>query len=85
MRESGETFKKGGAWVAAARCYAQIGEKEEALTLLENCYQHRCSSLATLKAAPDFEVLQQEPRSQGLAVKGRPDVSVRQRVALLPR
>jgi TolB-like protein/tetratricopeptide (TPR) repeat protein len=69
LRESGENFKKGGALVEAARCYAQIGEKDEALALLENCYQHRCSSLATLKAEPDFEVLQQEPRFQDLLRK----------------
>jgi tetratricopeptide (TPR) repeat protein len=69
LRESGEDFKKNGALVEAARCYAQIGEKEEALHLLEMCYQHRCSSMPTLKAEPDFEVLQQESRFQDLLRK----------------
>jgi TolB-like protein/DNA-binding winged helix-turn-helix (wHTH) protein/tetratricopeptide (TPR) repeat protein len=69
LRDSGENFKKGGALVEAARCYAQIGDKQQALTLLEDCYQHRCSSLATLKAEPDFEVLQREPRFQSLLQK----------------
>jgi len=55
--------------VEAARCYAQVGEKQEALTLLEDCYEHRCSSMATLKAEPDFEALQQEPRFQELLRK----------------
>ena len=66
LRESGETFKKGGALVEAARCYAQIGEKEEALVLLESCYERRCSSLITIKVEPDFDVLQQEARFQQL-------------------
>ena len=66
MRESGEVFKKGGALVEAARCYAQIGEKSEALALLEDCYERRCSSVVTLKAEPDFDVLQSEARFQSL-------------------
>jgi TolB-like protein/DNA-binding winged helix-turn-helix (wHTH) protein/tetratricopeptide (TPR) repeat protein len=69
LRGSGETFKKAGALVEAARCYAQIGEKQEALALLEDCYEHRCTSMATLKAEPDFDVLQQEPRFQELLRK----------------
>ena len=66
MRDSAEGFKKDGALVEAARCYAQIGEKSEALSLLEDCYERRCSSIATLKAEPDFDVLQHEPRFQSL-------------------
>ena len=66
MRESGETFKKSGALVEAARCYAQIGQKSEALALLEQCYERRCSSLVTLKAEPDFDVLLPEARFQNL-------------------
>ena len=66
MREGAEAFKKDGALVEAARCFAQIGDKTEALTLLEDCYQRRCSSMATLKAEPDFDVLQPEARFQSL-------------------
>ena len=66
MRDSAEGFKKDGALVEAARCYAQIGEKSQALSLLEDCYERRCSSIATLKAEPDFDVLQHEPRFQSL-------------------
>jgi TolB-like protein len=66
LRDSAEGFKKDGALVEAARCYAQIGEKREALSLLEECYERRCSSIATLKAEPDFDVLQREPRFQSL-------------------
>ena len=66
LRENGEAFKKNGALVEAARCFAQIGEKEQALSLLEDCYQRRCSSIVTLKAEPDFDVLRSEARYQDL-------------------
>src|SRR5262249_12092275 len=66
MRQSAESFKQSGALVEAARCYAQIGEKDEALSLLENCYQRRCSSMVTLKAEPDFDVLRSEARYRDL-------------------
>jgi TolB-like protein/DNA-binding winged helix-turn-helix (wHTH) protein len=69
MRESGEEFKKGGALVEAARCYAQIREKNEALALLDNCYEHKCPSMVTLLAEPDFDVLHPEARFQSLVQK----------------
>jgi len=43
LRQSGEAFKKSGQLETAARCYAQIGEREEALALLEGCASRRCS------------------------------------------
>jgi TolB-like protein/DNA-binding winged helix-turn-helix (wHTH) protein len=66
LRDSAETFKKDGALLEAARCFAQVGEKEQALSLLEDCYQRRCYSMVTLKAEPDFDVLRSEPRYQDL-------------------
>jgi TolB-like protein/DNA-binding winged helix-turn-helix (wHTH) protein/tetratricopeptide (TPR) repeat protein len=66
LREDGEMFKNSGELISAARCFAQIGEKNEALGLLEDCYAHRCSSMATLKAEPDFDVLKSETRFQNL-------------------
>jgi hypothetical protein len=66
LRESGETFKKDGAFVEAARCFAQVGDKEQALSLLEECYQQRCYSMVTVKAEPDFDVLRDESRYQDL-------------------
>jgi len=66
LRADGETFKNSGELISAARCFAQIGEKLEALSLLEDCYVHRCSSMATLKAEPDFDVLRSEVRFQNL-------------------
>jgi hypothetical protein len=66
LREDGEMFKNSGELISAARCFAQIGEKNEALGLLEACYAHRCSSMATLKAEPDFDALQSETRFQNL-------------------
>ena len=69
LREDGETFKNNGELISAARCFAQIGEKNEALGLLEDCYEHRCASMATLKAEPDFDVLRSEIRFQNLLQK----------------
>jgi len=66
LRETGETFKRSGALVEAARCYAQIGENGEALDLLEACYERRCSSFTTIKVEPDFDGLQREARFQNL-------------------
>src|SRR4029078_13607444 len=48
LRESGEAFKKSGQLQTAARCYAQIGENDEALALLEACAKRRCSNLVSL-------------------------------------
>ena len=67
LRRNAEEFKKDGNLVEAARCYAQIGQKDEALDLLRSCYQQRCSSMVTVKAEPDFDVLHEDPRFQSLA------------------
>lgn len=66
LRRDGENFKKNGDLVQAARCYAQVGAKNEALQLLEDCYQHRCSSMVTIKAEPDFDELHDDSRFQSL-------------------
>jgi tetratricopeptide (TPR) repeat protein len=63
---SGEEFQKAGALVTAARCYAQVGRKEQALLLLESCAERQCFSLATLKVEPDFDGLRDEPRFRKL-------------------
>jgi TolB-like protein/DNA-binding winged helix-turn-helix (wHTH) protein/Tfp pilus assembly protein PilF len=62
----GEEFEKDGVLVTAARCYAQAGQKEKALTLLESCRERGCFSLASLKVEPDFDGLREEPRFQNL-------------------
>ena len=64
LRETAETMQKSGALVAAARCYAQIGEKDTALALLESCAAHHCASLVSLRVEPDFDVLRDEARFQ---------------------
>src|SRR5262245_23023214 len=66
LRESGEAFKKSGQLQTAARCYAQVGEKEEALALLEGCASRRCSNLVSLNVEPDFDGLRDDPRFQRL-------------------
>ena len=72
LRESGESYRKSGALVIAARCYAQIGEKEEALELLEACALRRCSSLVNVMVEPDFDDLRPEVRFQQLVRKVDP-------------
>jgi TolB-like protein/DNA-binding winged helix-turn-helix (wHTH) protein len=71
LRESGETFRKSGFLETAARCYAQIGEKDEALALLEACARRRCANLVSLNVEPDFDPLRTDPRFQRLLVQIR--------------
>jgi len=64
LHENAEAFKRGGSLVESARCYAQLGQQSEALDLLEQCYAQRCSSMVTLNAEPDFDVLRANVRFQ---------------------
>jgi len=66
LRRDGDDFKKDGDLIQAARCYAQVAQKKEAIALLESCLQRRCSSMVTLKAEPDFDVLRDDVRFQKL-------------------
>jgi tetratricopeptide (TPR) repeat protein len=66
LREDGESFKNSGDLIPAARCLAQRGDKIQALALLEDCFKDRCSSMATIKAEPDFDGLRSEIRFQNL-------------------
>jgi TolB-like protein len=67
LRRNAEDFKKDGALVEAARCYAQIDQNNQAISLLEDCFQHRCSSMATLNAEPDFDALRNDARFRSLS------------------
>ena len=66
LRRDGDDFKNDGDLIQAARCYAQVAQKKEAIALLESCLQRRCSSMVTLKAEPDFDVLRDDVRFQKL-------------------
>jgi TolB-like protein/DNA-binding winged helix-turn-helix (wHTH) protein len=69
LAETGAMFKQNGAPFEAARCYAQVGQKDVALELLEDCFSSRCASMVTVTAEPDFEVLAGERRFQELVRK----------------
>jgi len=67
LRECGETYTKGGLLETAARCYAQMDERDTAIELLEDCSRRRCSDLVSLNVEPDFDGLRDDPRFQALA------------------
>jgi tetratricopeptide (TPR) repeat protein len=67
LRECGETYWKSGLLETAARCYAQIDERDTAMALLEDCSRRRCSDLVSLNVEPDFDGLRDDPRFQELA------------------
>ena len=66
LRQTAERFAKAGAPVVAARCYSQLGDKEQAFRMLEACAARRCLSLVNLPVEPDFDPLRMEPRFQAL-------------------
>jgi hypothetical protein len=57
-----EAIKKSGNLGAAARAYAQAGEKEQALALLEECQRRHLSGLGRLKVDGDFDPIRSDPR-----------------------
>ena len=59
-------FKKSGILEAAARCYAQIDENDEAIALLEDCAERRCSDLVSLTSNRTSTRLRDDPRFQKL-------------------
>ncbi len=76
LRKCGDNFRKSGLLVTAARCYAQAGEIDEALAMLETCARRRCSDLVSLNVEPDFDVLRHQPRFDHLVrVVGAPVAS----------
>ena len=57
---------KNGNLGAAARAYAQAGEKEQALALLEECQRRHLPGLGRLKVDADFDPIRSDPRYKSL-------------------
>jgi TolB-like protein/DNA-binding winged helix-turn-helix (wHTH) protein/Tfp pilus assembly protein PilF len=74
LRECGESYRKDNLLETAARCYAQADQKDTAIALLQECFEHRCSDLVGLNVEPDFDGLRDDPRFQALVRKvARPE------------
>jgi TolB-like protein/tetratricopeptide (TPR) repeat protein len=79
LRECGAAYRNSGSFVVAARCYAQSGDTEEALALLEACALRRCSALVNTVVEPDFDVLRDQPRFQQVLNQVDPGAAVTER------
>jgi tetratricopeptide (TPR) repeat protein len=79
LRECGAAYRNSGSPVVAARCYAQSGDTDEALALLEACAERRCSALVNTIVEPDFDVLRDEPRFRQLLRKVDAQVATTER------
>jgi tetratricopeptide (TPR) repeat protein len=66
LRDCGESYRKSNLLETAARCYAQAGQKDMAIALLQECFEHRCSDLVSLNVEPDFDSLRDDWRFQAL-------------------
>lgn len=64
LRLRAGTDEAGGNLSRAARDYAQAGEHEKALTMLEECFHLHCPGLGRLKVEPDFDPIRSDPRFQ---------------------
>jgi hypothetical protein len=79
LRECGAAYRNSGSPVVAARCYAQSGDTDEALALLEACAQRRCAALVNTIVEPDFDVLRGEPRFQHIVNRVDPEAAATRR------
>ena len=66
LRAEAEAYQKAGALFDAARCYVQIGNNDQAFSLLDNYYKRRHPDLSRLKVDPDFDPVRSDPRFQDL-------------------
>ena len=66
LRVEAEEHVKAGAIFEAARCYAQAGEQDLALALLEDNYKRHYPGLSRLRVDPDRDPIRSDPRFQEL-------------------
>jgi tetratricopeptide (TPR) repeat protein len=75
LRDCGESYRRSNLLETAARCYAQADQKDTAIALLQECFEHRCSDLVSLSVEPDFDSLRDDRRFQALVRKIAPVTS----------
>jgi TolB-like protein/DNA-binding winged helix-turn-helix (wHTH) protein len=61
-----EAARKRGRLGSAAVNFAQAGEGEQALTLLEECYRHHYAGLLRIKVDPDLDPIRSDPRFKAI-------------------
>ncbi|MBZ5689131.1 MAG: winged helix-turn-helix domain-containing protein [Acidobacteriia bacterium] len=66
LRIEAESYKKAGAIFESARCYAQVGEKEQMFILLDDHFRRHYPGLSRLKVDPDFDPVRSDPHFQDL-------------------
>lgn len=66
LHAEAESYLRAGAIFEAARCYAQLGERDQVFTLLNGYYRRHYPGLSRLKVDPDFDPVRSDPRFQDL-------------------
>jgi TolB-like protein/DNA-binding winged helix-turn-helix (wHTH) protein len=64
QRYLGEAEKRNGNHLKAAAALAQAGDREQAVSLLLECYRIHCPGLGRLGVEPDFDPIRSDPRFQ---------------------
>ena len=66
LRAEADSYQRAGAIFEAARCYSQLGEKDQVFNLLAEYYKRHYPGLPRLKVDPDFDPVRSDPRFNDL-------------------